>query len=194
MMFMQADPRVQVTEFPDSEDELICLAQNGDREAFCELVRRFRVGVIDVVYRMCGNSDVAEDAAQQTFLSAWRSLGSFRPQTSFRSWLYRIAINAAVDILRREQPAVDIELLPLAAPGNGLQAQVERRERAQRVRQAVLALPEAGRAVLILREYQNLSYAEIAAALDIPIGTVMSRLNYARQLLAERLKRELEAE
>ncbi len=62
------------------------------------------------------------------------------------------------------------------------------------MRQAVLALPEAGRAVLILREYQNLSYAEIAAALDIPIGTVMSRLNYARQLLAERLKRELEAE
>ncbi len=113
---MQADPRVQVTEFPDSEDELIRLAQNGDREAFCELVRRFRVGVIDVVYRMCGNSDVAEDAAQQTFFPPGAAWGASRPQTSFRSWLYRIAINAAVDILRREQPAVDIELLPLAAP------------------------------------------------------------------------------
>jgi RNA polymerase sigma-70 factor, ECF subfamily len=192
MILLKERPRVQTATLPESESELIGRAQSGDRVAFCELVVRFRAGTVNVVYRMCGSADLAEDAAQQTFLSAWRRLSSFRPQTSFRGWLYRIAVNAALDLLRREKPAVDIDLLPLASPGADPESRVEQRERARSVRQAVLSLPESSRAVLVLREYENLSYEEIAAALEIPMGTVMSRLNYARKILSERLKSELE--
>ena len=183
---------MQSVTLQESEYELVRRAQAGDREAFCELVRRFRTGVINVIYRMCGNADLAEDAAQQTFLSAWKSLTSFQPRASFRSWLYRIAVNATLDLLRHEKPAVDIDLLPLAAPGTDPERRVELRERASLVRQAVLSLPEASRSVLVLREYEGLSYGEIATALEIPVGTVMSRLNYARKNLMERLKSELE--
>jgi RNA polymerase sigma-70 factor (ECF subfamily) len=95
-------------------------------------------------------------------------------------------------MLRRDKPAEDLDRLALPALDEKVEARVERQERAWQVRQAVLALPEASRAVLILREYEELSYQEIAEALEIPAGTVMSRLSYARKLLAERLAPYLE--
>ncbi|MEA3342439.1 MAG: sigma-70 family RNA polymerase sigma factor, partial [Chloroflexota bacterium] len=112
---------------------------------------------------------------------------------SFRNWVYRIATNAALDVLRRERETVDVDALPLAASNEGPEATVEGKERSEQVRQAVLALPPASRAALVLREYEALSYQEIADALDIPIGTVMSRLNYARGRLREMLIPHLEA-
>ncbi len=193
MIVTKGKTQVQTVLIAQNDLELIRRAQTGDREAFCDLVRLYRTGVINVIYRMSGSSDLAEDAAQQAFLSAWRHLSSYQPRASFRGWLYRIAVNAALDLLRREKPSVDIDLLPIPAPGVDPERRVEQRERTQRVRLAVLALPEASRAVLILREYETMSYEEIAAALDIPLGTVMSRLSYARKLLSERLKGELEA-
>ena len=180
----------------ESEAGLVQRAQKGDREAFGEIVRRNRAGVINVVYRMCGDACLAEDAAQTAFIHAWQKLSAYRPQNraqgSLRSWLYRIAVNAALDMLRKERPHLDIETAPLASPNNGLESLVENQERQRRVQQAVLALPEASRAVLVLREYEGLSYQEIAQTLDIPLGTVMSRLNYARNLLLESLKDCLE--
>ena len=107
--------------------------------------------------------------------------------------MYRIATNAALDVLRREQETVDIDALPLAASNKGPEATVEGKERSEQVRQAVLTLPPASRAALVLREYEALSYQEIADALDIPIGTVMSRLNYARNQLRKMLSPHLEA-
>jgi RNA polymerase sigma-70 factor (ECF subfamily) len=193
MIVTKEKPQVQTVLIAANDLELIRRAQTGDREAFCDLVRLYRTGVINVIYRMSGSVDLAEDAAQQAFLSAWRHLSSYQPRASFRGWLYRIAVNAALDLLRREKPSVDIDLLPIPAPGADPERRVEQRERSQRVRQAVLSLPEASRAVLILREYETMSYEEIATALDIPVGTVMSRLSYARKLLTERLKGELEA-
>ena len=86
-----------------NEIELVTLAQNGDRGAFSELVRIHSQGVMNVIYRMCGDAQVAEDAAQETFIRAWLHLASYRPQTSLRSWLYRIAVNAATDMLRKEK-------------------------------------------------------------------------------------------
>jgi RNA polymerase sigma-70 factor (ECF subfamily) len=174
------------------ELELITQAQRGDRQAFGELVRHHREGVINVVYRMCGDANLAEDAAQEAFIRAWQHLPNYQPRSPFRNWVYRIATNAARDVLRRERETVDVDELPLAASDEGPEAITEREERGERVRQAVLALPPAGREVLVLREYEGLSYREIADTLGIPIGTVMSRLNYARNHLRKSLAPYLE--
>lgn len=174
------------------EGSLIAQAQQGDRDAFAELVYRHRAGTINVVYRMCGDARLAEDAAQVAFIHAWQNLPKFQPRAAFRSWLYRIAINAAHDMLRREKPDLNIDDLTLASPADKVESRVEQQERARRVRQAVLSLPEASRAALVLREYEGLSYQEIADALEISTGTVMSRLNYARTRLAELLNPMLE--
>jgi RNA polymerase sigma-70 factor (ECF subfamily) len=174
------------------ERDLIVQAQQGDRQAFGELVRSNREGVVNVVYRMCGDANLAQDAAQEAFIRAWKHLPSYRPRSPFRNWVYRIANNAALDVLRRQRETVDVDALPLASSGAGPEATVEKEERAARVRQAVLELPEASRAVLVLREYEGLSYKEIADTLSIPVGTVMSRLNYARNRLRDLLASYLE--
>ena len=176
----------------ETELELITRAQQGDRRAFSELVRRHREGVINVVYRMCGDVNLAEDAAQEAFIRAWQRLPSYRPRSPFRNWVYRIATNAAVDALRRERETVDIDALSLSNSVQGPETALVGEEQGERVRQAVLALPPASRAVLVLREYEDLSYREIANTLGIPIGTVMSRLNYARNRLREALAPYLE--
>jgi RNA polymerase sigma-70 factor (ECF subfamily) len=176
----------------EQEIELITQAQQGDRGAFGQLVRRHREGVVNVVYRMCGDANLAEDVAQEAFIRAWQHLHSYRPQSPFRNWVYRIATNLALDVLRRERETVDIDALALAASDNGPEAVAEGEERGERVRQAVMALPPASRAVLVLREYDGFSYREIADALGIPMGTVMSRLNYARNRLRESLAPSLE--
>jgi RNA polymerase sigma-70 factor (ECF subfamily) len=166
------------------------MAQNGDRNAFSELVCMHAQGVLNVVYRMCGDRQIAEDAAQETFIQAWLHLSSYRPQQSLRNWLYRIGVNAATDILRKQKriaPA-DLEDLTLRDPQLGPEGLFSQEEQAVLVQRAVLSLPDASRAVLVLREYEGLSYQEIADTLAIPVGTVMSRLNYARKLLKDRLQ------
>jgi RNA polymerase sigma-70 factor, ECF subfamily len=173
----------------ETEAALIAKAQTGDRNAYGELVRHHHPGVVNVVYRMCGDMGLAEDAAQDAFIQAWLHLPSFRPGTSLRNWLYRIAVNAALDVIRHgpKQPFVNLETLAMPDPQAGPEAVLLQKERALAVQQAILSLTEASRAVLVLREYGGLSYQEIAAALDIPLGTVMSRLNYARDRLKELL-------
>ena len=178
-----------VINYTETETALIAQAQKGDRNAFGELVRHHHPGVVNVVYRMCGDVELAEDAAQDAFIQAWLNLSSFRPGTSLRNWLYRIAVNAALDVLRRQPktPSVDVEALSMADSLVGPEAAFLQKERTVIVQQAILSLTEASRAVLILREYGGLSYQEIASTLDIPLGTVMSRLNYARDRLKELL-------
>jgi RNA polymerase sigma-70 factor (ECF subfamily) len=136
---------------------------------------------------------IAEDAAQETFIRAWQKLPSYRPQTPLRNWLYRIAFNAGMDMLRKNRRIVpdDIDEMPLTDDQPGPETLISQNERTALVQKAILSLPDASRAVLILREYERLSYQEISSTLDIPIGTVMSRLNYARNLLKEKLKPQL---
>ena len=181
-----------------SEPDLITSAQSGDSHAFGELVARHRDGVVRVVYRMCGDPELAEEAAQEAFVRAWQRLSSYKAGHAFRAWVYRIAINAALDVLRARKPTTPLESLaeaslPAENAGANPEAAVERRQRAERVQQAVMALPAPSRAVLVLREWGGLSYAEIAAALSIPLGTVMSRLNSARAQLRQSLAGLLEA-
>jgi RNA polymerase sigma-70 factor (ECF subfamily) len=176
----------------DSEADLIAQAQTGDRSAFGELVRRHQAGVVNVAYRLCGDVQLAEDAAQEAFIRAWLNLASYRPTSPLRNWLYRIAVNAALDALRRPPEAsLDEGRAIMASEAHREpEAAYIRQERAQRVQKALLSLTPPNRAVVVLREYEELSYREIAAALDIPIGTVMSRLNYARNALRELLRPE----
>jgi RNA polymerase sigma-70 factor (ECF subfamily) len=176
-----------------SEAALITRAQGGDRNAFSELVRIHAQGVQNVIYRMCGNLQIADDAAQETFIRAWLEIRSFRPQAALRSWLYRIAINCAIDMLRKEKRILPgaMEDLYLRDSGPGPEAAFLQAEQTALVQKAILGLPDASRAVLVLKEYEGLSYHEIAEILNIPIGTVMSRLNYARKLLKEKLQGQL---
>lgn len=174
----------------ETEMELIIKAQSGDRNAYGELVRHHHPGVINVVYRMCGDVELAQDAAQDAFIQAWLHLPTFRPGTSLRNWLYRIAINAALDVLRRDTKinGTDLDTLSMPDPQAGPETVLLQKERAVAVQQAIRTLTEASRSVLVLREYGGLSYEEIAAALDIPLGTVMSRLSYARHQLKQSLQ------
>ncbi len=171
-----------------SELALIDRAREGDRHAFGELVLRYRKRVVNLVYRMCGDAETAQDMAQETFVRAWKHLPNYRPRSAFISWLYRIATNATLDMLRRERETLDVDELPLAAAGKSVEASMEAKDRAELVQQAVLSLPPASRSVLILREYEALSYREIAETLGIPTGTVMSRLSYARVRLSQILE------
>jgi RNA polymerase sigma-70 factor (ECF subfamily) len=186
--FLVAHPQIV-----DDENVLIEQAQHGDRNAFGELVSRYYPGVVRVVYRLCGERGLAEDMAQEAFMRGWLALPSFHPQSSLRNWLYRIAVNATLDVLRRksedtlEEEAV--QMYPDQAAGP--EATLIEKERVAMLQQAMRALPDAARSVLVLREYGGLSYQEIASVLDVPIGTVMSRLNYARNRLRELLKGNL---
>lgn len=176
----------------DENTDLIIKAQHGNQDAFCELVHRFHERVINVVYRMCSDRYLAEDAAQMAFIKAWLHIPEFQLHTSFRNWLYRIAINTALDILRKEKPVENLDETQLISPEENADTLLEKQERIQLIRKAVLSLPEASRAVIVLREYEELSYREIAETLDISMGTVMSRLNYARNRLAQMLAGYLE--
>jgi RNA polymerase sigma-70 factor (ECF subfamily) len=172
---------------PTTESDLVALAQQGDRTAFGDLVYLHRQGVINVVYRMCGDAELAEDTAQEAFIRAWKNLHRYQPQSPFRNWVYRIATNAALDVLRRQREMVNIEDLPLKSHRANPESAAETQEQAVFIQQAVLDLPEASRLVIILREYEDFSYREISETLNIPIGTVMSRLNYARKQLRQTL-------
>jgi RNA polymerase sigma-70 factor (ECF subfamily) len=175
-----------------AEDQLIEAARQGNRDAFGELVLMHYQGVINVIYRLSGEMPLAEDVAQETFIRVWTKLHTYRPIGSFRSWVYRIATNAALDVLRKRKEEVDIDGLPLSASGIGVEQSVIHQQQAEVIRKAVLALPAASRSVLVMREYEGLSYQEIADSLEIPLGTVMSRLAYARGKLKQELSRQLE--
>jgi RNA polymerase sigma-70 factor (ECF subfamily) len=176
-----------------NESELVTQAQRGDRTAFGELVCIHAQGVRSVIYRIYGDTQIAEEAAQEAFIQAWLHLPSYHPQSSFRNWLYRIAVNAATDLVRKEKRILltAIEDLPLTDSRPGPEAILSQNERTALIQTAILSLSEASRAVLVLREYEEMSYHEIADTLDIPIGTVMSRLSYARKVLKEKLEQTL---
>jgi RNA polymerase sigma-70 factor, ECF subfamily len=178
---------------PEVEERLLIQARNGDRNAYGELVSRCYEDVIRVVYRMCGDSQIAQDATQEAFIRAWVRLPGFQSRAPFSHWVYRIAVNAAMDTLR-EKPQASIETgagFSLMAETNpGPEAAYLEKEQADIVQGAVNALPEAARTVLVLREYGSLTYEEIASLLEIPVGTVMSRLNYARNRLREMLRKD----
>ena len=165
-----------------TEADLVARAQQGDRAAFGDLVCLHR-----------RDAELAEDAAQEAFIRAWKNIRRYKPRSPFRNWVYRIATNAALAVLRRQRETVDIEDLPLKSQRPNPEVATQTSEEAIFIQQTILELPEASRKVIILREYEGFSYREIAETLEIPIGTVMSRLNYARKQLRQKLAPLLEA-
>lgn len=167
-------------------------ARQGDQDAFERLVRSYEKRVFALTLRMCGNPEDAAEAAQEAFLAVWQGLGAFRGEASFSTWLYRLASNACVDLLRREGrrraaagPSLDDGELDLDAadPAPTPQEAAERRELRDQIEAGLRALPSEYRQVLILREMHQLSYGEIAEALGLDVGTVKSRISRGRKRL-----------
>lgn len=172
------------------EQKWVAAAREGDQEAFAELVRLYEKRVLALTQRMCQNPEDAAEAAQEAFLAAWQGLKSFRGDSSFSTWLYRLASNACVDLLRREGKrraavSLDDEELNLDIPASvpSPQEEAERRELRERIEEGLRALPLDYRASLVLREIQQLRYDEISQALGLDIGTVKSRISRGRKKL-----------
>lgn len=181
-------PNLSITE----EQALLSAARSGSRDAFESLVRLYEKRVFALTLRMCKNLDDAQEAAQEAFFAAWQGLPSFRGDSSFATWLYRLTSNACMDLIRKERrhrnaagPSLDDETwnLDLPAPGNGPLEEAERVELRHAVEQGLRTLPEEYRSVLVLREVHQLSYDEIAQSLHLDLGTVKSRISRGRKQL-----------
>ena len=173
-----------------NERELIARLQKRDEAAFEELIRQYEKKVYTLCFRMCGNSEDAEEAAQDAFLALWRGIDRFRQESSLSTWIYRLATNACIDTLRRRKKQsgsvpLDDEELFVDAVDTSPQPQetVEHRETQKLLQEGLSALPEEYRKVLILREIEGLSYTEIAESASIELGTVKSRISRGRSLL-----------
>lgn len=172
-----------------SDEELARRAQGGDQAAFGDLVRRYQRPVFALVLRSTGSRDDTPDLCQDAFLRAWRGLGTFDTSRPFRPWIYRVALNVARTHRGRARGRIHVELDDQhpAPEGEMPDARAEARDAEGRLRAAVAELPPAQRDVLLLRVVEERSYKEISDVLDIPIGTVMSRLSRARGALRHAL-------
>lgn len=180
----------------DDDGELLRRCRAGDEEAWGELVRRHTRRVFSIAYRFSGRVDEAEDLAQEVFVKVYQGLTRYEPAAgTFATWISTVARNHAIDRYRRRREerarvVADSEALPgLPDPAEPQDRALEREERAQLVRRALRGLPLELREALILCDLQGLAYDEIAAALEVPLGTVKSRINRGRLELAKRLIR-----
>jgi RNA polymerase sigma-70 factor (ECF subfamily) len=180
-----------------SDEELVEACQAGEASAFDVLVGRWEDRIRGAAYRFLGSEDEARDVAQEAFLKAYRGLAGFKREARFSSWLYQIATNLCRDRLRRRKtrPQVSLEALEEAGPvivemRPGAHERLLEHDLAEAVRRAIHALPEEQRVVVILKEYQELTFLEIAQTLDVPISTVKTRLY--RGLVQLRLRLETE--
>ncbi len=178
---------------------LIADSLRGHPGAFGELVHRYQDRLFNTVYRLLDNAEDAHDVVQETFLNAYQSLDSFKGQAQFFTWLYRIAVNAAINLRRKQRSTRSIngseggsqELLdPSEANRPGFH--LEQQEEEQRVQRALNRLSPEYRAVLILKDIEDQKYETLAAILGVPVGTVRSRLHRARMELRELLSQEEE--
>lgn len=169
------------------EGTLIAASRRGDLGAYDRLVGAHQDRVYQVAYRVTGNPEDAWDAAQEAFVKAFRSLRTFRGAAAFATWLHRIAVNAALDIVRRRPPTSDALDAAVAMPAESVDRAVEQREIQRRIHGAIAGLPPDQRVAVVLRDVQGLSYGEIAAVLQVPVGTVRSRLSRAREALRRAL-------
>lgn len=178
-----------------SDEELAHRAKQGDLEAFSVLVERYQRGIVNLAYRLVGDWETALDLAQDTFVRAYQALNTFDSTRRFSPWLYRIATNRCYDHLRqqgRRRESVPLEAVAeekirsrnkLGDPA----WQTEQRDLRRIVEEAIAGLPVRYRTVVVLRYLEDMSYQEIAEALDLPIGTVKSHLYRARELLRQTL-------
>jgi RNA polymerase sigma-70 factor (ECF subfamily) len=182
-----------------SDEDLVARSIDGDTESFNQLVKRWERPIYALAYRTLGRDEDARDITQETFLRAFRSIGGFRGQAKFSSWLYRIALNLCRDWIRRERRApvvqapegVDvIELASEPDPGESVEETVTRRNLSEHVQRAMGALSEEQRSTIILKEYQGLTFQEIADLQGCPLSTVKTRLYQGLTVLRRELDRQ----
>ncbi|MGZ5468541.1 MAG: RNA polymerase sigma factor [Candidatus Aminicenantales bacterium] len=173
---------------------LVRKAQQGDMDAYESLVRRYQQRVYAVCRRLTGAHQSADDLAQETFIKAYFALARFDAQWPLYPWLRKIAVNSGLNYLKsrgRERPLEDGPVggrrMPSAPKGDDPAEQMERAEFQAKLDGAVESLPADQKSVFVLRFHESLSYEEISETLGLPLGTVMSRLNRARQKLKELL-------
>ena len=181
-----------------NDEQMVERALSGDPEAFGEIVRRWERRIFALAFGMLGREEDARDATQETFLSAFRNLRNFRGEAKVSSWLHRIAVNQCITRQRRakvrsetaledeaEKNAAVFALSTEASPARS----AEEVERSMAVRRAVTALPPDLRQVVVMKEFEELTFQEIADALELPLSTVKSRLYTALRQLQMRLKK-----
>jgi RNA polymerase sigma-70 factor (ECF subfamily) len=167
-----------------SDEELVETFQAGDAAAFEVLVRRWDRRIQGLIYRVVGGEEEARDLCQETFLRAYRGLGTFKREARFSSWLYQIALNVSRDRLRRRRLRNHVSLDELSEEGEVRWAQagptaldlVESQDLSRAVSAAVASLPHEQREVIVLKEYEGLTFQEISQVLDVPLSTVKTRL------------------
>lgn len=192
---------------PDNEtlSRLMNRAAEGCETSFSDLVRCFEKPVFNMAMQALRNREDALDASQEVFMKLWRSAGTYRGECSVNSWIIRIARNTSLDMLRRRSTRYVDSLtvegdaedggerterdIPVAGGEDDPVAAYERKERIEEVRRAIAGLCEEHREIIVLRDINRLSYAEIAQVLSIEEGTVKSRLNRARNSLKEILEK-----
>ncbi|MDT7689386.1 MAG: polymerase sigma-70 factor, subfamily [Acidobacteriota bacterium] len=181
-----------------ADTELVVRALAGREDGFEELVRRYQRPIVAYVYRMVGDYDSALDLAQEVFIKVYNSLGRYRPEFKFSTWIYRIAHNAAIDHLRRQGASRMEEMeiegedgttfeKPLASKSLTPEQETERGERRAEIEEVVGLLPHAYRELIVLRHSHDLSYDEIAEVTALPLGTVKNRIFRAREAMRELL-------
>lgn len=185
-----------------ADEELIKSALQGNQEAYKQLLERHRHAIFHIAYKIVRNSEEAADLVQETFMKAFASLATYRFEYRFSTWLYRIAANNAIDLLRKRK----IEALSLDQPVETRDGSVElqlpdwthnpefdftRKQRRISIDEAIESLPDKYREVIVYRHSEDKSYDEIARILDIPVGTVKARIFRARELLKRKLKNPL---
>ncbi len=186
-----------------TDEQLVERAQAGDGEAFGEVVRRWERKIYALAYGITGSVEEARDATQETFIAAYRNLARFRGEAQVSSWLHRIAVNQCISRGRRARVRAETGLEEEVGAGReqSLSTGVEEspahasesKQRAEAVRRAVAALPQELREVVLMKEFEELTFQQIADALQIPLSTVKSRLYTALKQLRLKLERfELE--
>jgi RNA polymerase sigma-70 factor (ECF subfamily) len=181
-----------------TDEELVARTRRGDADSFNELILRWERPIYALAYREIGREEDARDVCQETFLRAFRALSGFRGEAKFSSWLYRIALNLCRDWVRRErrtpvvQPPEDVELMDLAAAREGsasIEDLIARKDLVRRVERAMAVLPEEQRTAIILKEYHELTFQEVADLVGCPLSTVKTRLYQGLTVLRRELAR-----
>lgn len=181
---------------PDATDTLIFRCLEGDQAAWDLIVKQHWRKVFNVAYTFVGRHDEAEDLAQDIFLKVFRSLGTFDRRANFQTWLTSVSRNLCIDhyrSVRKEREVISREVdateLPRASEDGGALVALEQRDRVALLRQALSRLPPTLRTVVLMRDIQELSYQEIANRLNLPEGTVKSRINRGRTELVRQVRR-----
>ncbi|HVP71260.1 MAG TPA: sigma-70 family RNA polymerase sigma factor [Gemmatimonadaceae bacterium] len=197
---MPAAPHLDLVSLPDAD--LAALARSGRDAAFRELVRRYERPVFSLIFRMVRDRETSEDLAQETFIKVLNHIDRYRPEFKFSSWLFKIANNLTIDHLRKRQlKTISIDGSPHAATAAEVEAstfdveargesaleEMQSRELGSAIERAIAKLRPEYRACILLRHVEDRSYEEIAATLDLPLGTVKTYIHRARHELREAL-------